>query len=442
MRNFVVRTLGAVGAAAVLACGDQSSPTGVESGENAEARNGPALQAAVTSSGFRERRTEFDWTLAKRVHEIHYGEEMQLWPSVTEYPLKSGETIWIQYEIDVARHELPARSVVGARGTACVSNRGNRAIEGLGISGVVQSTVGGARSDIAAFDVLAGPAMLGKGASDCWPYEVEFAPVPGAIYRVLLNAVSSGDPGVTAPATAAFTIPASETPTTVDDRAVIDDGMRADSAAKWWERGPCAERWPLFQCTSPDDRGIWPRASSGRIRFMVDYLNRMACEETHHLTNVATLTESGYPGRAPQVRIASASLLIVTDPCPPADGCTLTQGYWGQEHHAWPGPGDFERQYFRHWPFFDSERSWQETFDAPTHGEAYMILAHQYMAATLNIANGADAPDDIRAIRQAAAGWFAGTPAERAAVGRETLILWADQLARFNEGRAGVPHCG
>jgi hypothetical protein len=440
MHRSVVRTLAVAGAATALACGDQSSPTGLEEGSGAEARNGPAIEAAITATGFRERRTEYDWSISKRIDEIHYGEQMLLWPSVTEYSLKTGETIWISYEIDVERTELPARSVVGARGTACVVNRGNRTADGLAVSGVVQATSAGTASDIATFDVLTDVTTLAKGASDCWPYEVEFQPVNGATYRVSLTATTSGS--ASAATAAAFTIPGAEIATTVDDRAIIDDGMRADSVAKWWERGPCAERWPLFQCTSPGDPGIWPRSSSGRISFMVDYLNRMACEETHRLTNVATLTESGYPGRAPQVRTASASLLIVTDPCPPADGCTLTQGYWKQSHHAWPGPGQYEQLYFRHWPFFDSERSWQVTFDTPARGDAYLILAHQYMAATLNIANGADAPDDIRAVRQAAANWFSLTSAERALVSRETLTQWADALARFNEGRAGVPHCG
>jgi len=440
MHRSVVRTLAIVGVATLSACDESPSPTGLESGRNAGARNGPSLDAAVTATGFRERRTEYDWTISKRVDEIHYGEQMLLWPSVTEYPLKTGETIWIQYEIDVERHELPARSVVGARGAACVSNSGNRTVEGLTVSGIVKATSGGATSDIAVFDVITDATTLGKGTSDCWPYEVEFTPVTGATYAIALTATTSGSAG--AAASRAFEIPATETPATVDDRAVIDDGMRADSVAKWWAAGPCAEHWPLFQCTSSNDPGIWPRASSGQIRFMVDYLNRMACEETHRLTNVATLTESGYPGRAPQVRTATASLLIVTDPCPPADACTLTQGYWGQEHHAWPGPGEYEQLYFRNWPFFDSEKSWQETFDASTGGNAYLILAHQYMAATLNIANGVDAPDDIRAVRQAAGEWFALAPEDRAAVSRETLIQWAEQLARFNEGRAGVPACG
>jgi hypothetical protein len=40
--------------------------------------------------------------------------------------------------------------------------------------------------------------------------------------------------------------------------------------------------------------------------------------------------------------------------------------------------------------------------DSPTRGDAYFILAHQYIAAVLNIASGASAPNSLRSIVLAA----------------------------------------
>ena len=439
--------------ASLAACSDGTAPDSQLADRQALAREGTTLSAYKTSTGFQELRTEFDWSVDKRVKKILVGEQMTLHPSTTEYHLKDGETIWIYYEIVATRTAQPERKVTGARGTVCVKNEGEVATEGLLVTDVVQAQQGSDFVHVASAPVdVSGQPVLQPGETGCYPYEIAFEAEPGVQYRntarvsITNHAGSIGSPfgpGFGGSGVASdFSIPASVVRAVSDAEAIIDDGMRADSAARWWEGGPCAATWYLFQCTSPYDPGTWRVTKSDTITFIVDYHNRAACGETLQLTNVATLTEQGPAGAAPDVRSDSATLRITTDACPNPPGCTLTQGYWKQLHHAWPGRTEWEQANLRQWPFFDSGRSWHEMLNTPvTGGDAYVILAHQYIAATLNIGNDADAPAAVREARAAAGHYFSLPIEQRAAYDRATLLAWADLLDRFNNGLLGVPHC-
>ncbi|MEN3277423.1 MAG: hypothetical protein V7631_3213 [Massilia sp.] len=86
--------------------------------------------------------------------------------------------------------------------------------------------------------------------------------------------------------------------------------------------------------------------------------------------------------------------------CPPK-GCVRTQGYWGNKPGVvWPAP------YSRKALFFSSGRTWQQILDMPPRGSAYMILAHQYIAAVLNRAAGASAPAAVQSVIDAAGAWL------------------------------------
>lgn len=451
----VVRSSLALAAVSLLgACQDGTGPDSLDQADRrAASRAGTTISAHKTSTGFLEHRTEFDWMVEKRVKKILVGEQMTRHPSTTEYHLKPEETIWIYYEIVATRTALPEQLVSGARGTVCVSNDGTRATEGLAIVDVVQEQRGEGFVDVASAPVpLNGQPVLQPGETGCYPYEIAFEARPGVQYRNTARvAISNHEGSLGAPfgpgigshaVTADFVVPAEAVTSVTDAEAIIDDGMRADSAAHWWEGGPCAETWYLFQCTSPYDPGTWRVTKSDTITFIVDYYNRAACGEAFDLTNVATLTEQGPVGATPDVRTASASVRITTDPCPAPPGCTLTEGYWKQEHHPWPGANEYDRRSLRHWPFFDSGLSWHQMLNTSSKGgDAYVILAQQYIAATLNIGSDADAPAAVRAARAAAARYFASPPAQRAAYDRATLLEWADLLDRFNNGLLGVPRC-
>ena len=149
-------------------------------------------------------------------------------------------------------------------------------------------------------------------------------------------------------------------------------------------------------------------------------------------------------------------------------GCTLTQGYW--KTHSTYGPaahpddtwdlitaamtgatgGDLGPDTL----FFDSGMTWIEVFKTnPKGGNAWYILAHQYMAAVLNQLNGAgsvpgltgaladayillDAYDTAKNIPKDADNVLTS------AKDRAEAIAIAGFLAQYNEGQLGVPHCG
>ncbi|MEN9723968.1 MAG: hypothetical protein RJB38_1954 [Pseudomonadota bacterium] len=129
-------------------------------------------------------------------------------------------------------------------------------------------------------------------------------------------------------------------------------------------------------------------------------------------------------------------------------GCTRTQGYWGSS------PAGQQRlielvsgtmtlgnsQY--------SAAQLDSILDLPTGGNALLILAHQLIAAKLNILNGASGTSVLTTISQAdvAIGALVIPPVGSSTVdpsselGQQMTAL-ATTLDTYNNGNAGVPHC-
>lgn len=125
--------------------------------------------------------------------------------------------------------------------------------------------------------------------------------------------------------------------------------------------------------------------------------------------------------------------------CPPR-GCVRTQGYWSNK----PGvvwPSGLERGAF----FFSSGLRWQQIMDRPTRGDAYLILAHQYVAAVLNRAADASAPAAVQSVINGATAWFNSGVGlgECLAGGCPLQRSWAGVLDAYNNGvYPGAPrHC-
>ena len=116
-------------------------------------------------------------------------------------------------------------------------------------------------------------------------------------------------------------------------------------------------------------------------------------EGTHK--NTATIRETG------QSDDASVS---VTCKAPPKPGCTLTQGYW--KTHSKYGPAPYDATWAligEDTTFFSSGKTWHQAIDTSSAGgNAYYILAHQYIAAKLNLAGGGEL--DARRQRRAGLG--------------------------------------
>ncbi len=129
-------------------------------------------------------------------------------------------------------------------------------------------------------------------------------------------------------------------------------------------------------------------------------------------------------------------------------GCTLTQGYWkthsehGPAAHpndAWEGLVDAI--------FFSSGNTYHDVLWMPNKGNAYYQLAHQYIAAKLNVENGAWAPASVAsAIADAEALFGTYTPGQVAGLKgnnavRKQFVALAGLLGSYNEGAVGPGHC-
>jgi hypothetical protein len=129
-------------------------------------------------------------------------------------------------------------------------------------------------------------------------------------------------------------------------------------------------------------------------------------------------------------------------PCEQDLGCTYTQGYWGNKPDVvWPDP------YSRDAVFFLSGQTWQQVMDTPVYvSQAYYQLAHQYIAALLNQANGAYVPPGVQATLALANTWLTvNAPSACTANGScGTQKDWAAVLDTFNNGLypGGPGHCG
>lgn len=146
---------------------------------------------------------------------------------------------------------------------------------------------------------------------------------------------------------------------------------------------------------------------------------------------------------------ASATVNVT---CTTIGTCTLTQGYWKTHSQQGPAPydaegwgalgGDEEGEIF-----FLSGMTWLEVFNTAPKGNAYYNLAHQYMAAYLNVANGASVPSEVQDALDDAEDLFNNyTPEDIAALKgnnalRQEFIALAGILGSYNEGQIGPGHC-
>jgi hypothetical protein len=128
-------------------------------------------------------------------------------------------------------------------------------------------------------------------------------------------------------------------------------------------------------------------------------------------------------------------------PCP---GCTLTQGYW--KTHSSYGPAPYDDAWAligEDTTFFLSGKSYYQVLWTPPAGKAYYVLAHQYIAAKLNILNGASSTPSV----DAAIAWaesFFNTYTPSSALSRSMrnqVLSYATTLDQYNNGYLGPGHC-
>jgi hypothetical protein len=116
--------------------------------------------------------------------------------------------------------------------------------------------------------------------------------------------------------------------------------------------------------------------------------------------------------------------------------CTHSQGYWKTHPEAWPvdtlelGDQSYE------------EQEALEVLNTPPKGDATFILAHQLIAAKLNVASGANGSEIADTIAQADA-WLVKNPlgSDPKGAEREEGTALEEQLVAYNEGDNGPGKC-
>jgi hypothetical protein len=126
-------------------------------------------------------------------------------------------------------------------------------------------------------------------------------------------------------------------------------------------------------------------------------------------------------------------------------GCTYTQGYW-KTHGPIP-TGNNTNQ----WPVTSltlgtvsyTDLELQAIFDTPAQGNGLISLAHQLIAAKLNIANGADGTAIAGAISAADAliGGLVVPPVGTGSLPSSATSSLTAVLTSYNEGTIGPGHC-
>jgi hypothetical protein len=107
-------------------------------------------------------------------------------------------------------------------------------------------------------------------------------------------------------------------------------------------------------------------------------------------------------------------------------GCTLTQGYWKNHSEEWSDLADDL--------FFNSGKTYLQILQTPPKGgNVYLQLAHQYIAAKLNIAEGASTTPAVDAAITAAETYFS--------TGTGDITGLAGILDAYNNGLTGPGHC-
>lgn len=144
-----------------------------------------------------------------------------------------------------------------------------------------------------------------------------------------------------------------------------------------------------------------------------------------------------------QTASSDEAVISVSVPSVCNHGCTLTQGYW--KTHSKYGPAPYDSTWAvigEDTLFFNSGKSWITLFKTPPKGgDAYLQLAHQYMAARLNVEAGASVPSSVATALASATALFNSVGSTFNASQTTQARQLAGILGSYNEGALGPGHC-
>jgi hypothetical protein len=167
-----------------------------------------------------------------------------------------------------------------------------------------------------------------------------------------------------------------------------------------------------------------------------------SCNDTSHVNRVSFETAdfafTGSDSCTVEVRLFGCG-----------EACTLTPGYW--KTHSQLGPAPYDDTWALLGPlqeqtvFFLSGDTYYGVLWTAPQGNVYYILAHAYIAAELNLLNGASIPPAVQAAFDWATNFFnTYTPAQAAGLkgaAKNAVVNNATILDDYNNGLTGPGHC-
>jgi hypothetical protein len=146
----------------------------------------------------------------------------------------------------------------------------------------------------------------------------------------------------------------------------------------------------------------------------------------------------------------TANLTCSTLPCGHSGGCTYTQGYWkthgpipkGMNSYVWPESVKTGGMTLGSVSYTADQLLL--IFNKPSAGNGLIVLAHQLIAAKLNVANGADPTVIVASIAAAdlLIGQLVVPPIGAGTLPSASTGSLTEALADYNEGGTGPGHCG
>ncbi len=337
----------------------------------------------------------YDWALTKSADK-------------SDLVLAEGETSTVNYTISATRNE-GVDSDWAVSGDIVVTNPWNKP------------------ATIAVSDALPGAVVTcpttslpALGSVTCTYSAAVGSGAAGTNTATVVANYTGTDRSVSASAPYAFTNPT----TTVDASATLTDALTCPAG---------------FECTVTGAPNGAVLTASGQSTYSV-VVKATACGQTATMSNTASLVEKD----SGTVRDASANVSVTAAAC--GVGCTLTQGYWKTHSAAGPAPYDDGWKNVgpaeHNTPFYSSGQTWLKVFQTPPQGNAYYNLAHQYMAAKLNVLNGASATAEVNsALAQAEAIFSRTTGTTLSKADADLAKKLAPQLDGYNNGFVGPGHC-
>jgi hypothetical protein len=137
--------------------------------------------------------------------------------------------------------------------------------------------------------------------------------------------------------------------------------------------------------------------------------------------------------------------------CTPSDTCTFTQGYWkthgpipkGNNEYVWPKEVKDNGLRLGN-VLYTADQLLLIFNEQPKKGNGLVSLAHQLIAAKLNVLNGSDPTDVANSIAAADAliGALTVPPVGTGFKAASETSASTEALADYNEGKTGPGHCG